>query len=70
MIYFIGIWFGLGAIAYPMCFGYFQNKYPSIAREYYWVDMRFALFIGFMGPCGLVVSLICSEGGRYGYKRK
>ena len=61
-------------IVYLVCFilnygitlAYFQRKYTEVARENYFSDVSFAIYMGILGPLGTVIAFFMSEYYKYG----
>jgi hypothetical protein len=51
-------WIACGIVGYGITFGYFQNEFPNIAREWRTMDRCFAVFIGLTGPVGILICAI------------
>lgn len=64
------IWAVCGALAYGLTLAYFQMKYPAIAYPWRHADTLVALLVAVFGPFGLIVTLLSSEGCRYGLRYK
>ncbi len=61
------IWIVCGVWAYGLTFGYFQGKWPNIAKGFESLHRRLALTIAVGGPLGVGFALW--EGGtKYGLK--
>lgn len=60
-------WTICGVFAYGGTFAYFQRNWPLLARDQYWMDMIFSLFIGLGGPAGLLPTVVLSQ-FRHGLK--
>lgn len=65
----IGIYILCCVIAYGITFAYYQRRYPLIAKDWYYLDMRFAIFVSLTGPFQLVSQLLI-HGIKYGVKFK
>ena len=62
------IWVICGILAYGITFGYFQRKFPLLAKRSYMEDAGFATIIGIFGVVGLLLSVCLSGFCRYGLK--
>jgi len=62
-------WVICGVLAYGLSFAYFQRNWPSIAEQEYYSDMLFSIFIGVLGPIGLL-SVILNDEDTCGFKFK
>ena len=60
-------WTLCGILSYGLSFAYHQRRYPTIADEMYWLDMRFCASTALAGPINLLVVLI-NCGFRHGFK--
>lgn len=47
-------WIIIGVFNYGMTFGHFQNTFPTIAKIFHKNDICFGLFMGVLGPIGLI----------------
>lgn len=63
-------WIGCGILAYGATFAYFQGRFASIAHLCRTGDRIFAIFIGILGPIGLLLATILGVFFRYGLKFK
>jgi hypothetical protein len=43
-----------GFIAYGLSFGFWQNNFPTLAKENYQKDLFESIFVGFFGILGLI----------------
>ena len=60
-------WLICATIAASITLGYFQNKWPFLAKEQYRGDLSKVWFLGlFFGPVALVVSFFLSGFCQYG----
>ena len=62
-------WFICGFFGYGFSFACFQRRYPTIAKDKYWEDFFFSLFIFIVGPAGLF-AVFMDKGYNYGFKIK
>jgi hypothetical protein len=47
-----------GIVGYGITFGYFQNEFQTVAREWRTVYRCFAVFVGLLGPVGILVCAV------------
>jgi len=64
------IWVICGVLAYGICFGYLQRKFPDIAEEEYRRDMGTSVLFGFGGPITLSVLFFMTGFAEHGLKFK
>jgi hypothetical protein len=64
----LSVWVMCGILAYGVTFAHMQGKYPTLAEEDYWTDMRFSVLIGLCGPVSLLVVLCFSGFAQHGFK--
>lgn len=67
---FVIFWIICGVFAYAGTLAHFQRKYASIASLHYREDVAFAVFLGVMGPLGLISTAFASGFFAYGLKFK
>lgn len=69
IVYFICV-----PVIYSIFFGYTQNKFHTIAENHYYADMGnsmiFSLVYGLFGPFGVLLALMLTKFGRFGFKFK
>jgi len=56
-------WIVIGVFNYGMAFGHFQNTFPTLAPIFYRSDILFSLFLGIVGPIGLIAFLVLKISG-------
>lgn len=52
------IWVICGMLSYGHSFGFYQRNWPNIAERCCTQDQRFSVFMAFLGPVSLAISLI------------
>ncbi len=63
-------WLVCGILGYGITFGDMQGSFPTIAEDGYRRHFTFAVFIGLLGPAGLIVSFFMSSFVEHGLKWK
>ena len=62
-------WLVCGVYAWGTEFAYFQGAYPTIAKENYREDLKFAVGLGLLGgPLAALVSLFMSGFNKHGWR--
>lgn len=59
-------WLAYGVPAYGLTLAYFHREFPQEANESDAIVFFFAVFIGALGPVGLIVAFIKSKWGQHG----
>ena len=69
MEYLLFTWVVCGVASYASCLAFFQRKSNAygIAREARTGDITFAVFVGLLGPVGLVAQISLAENFKYGF---
>ncbi len=60
-------WIVTSVLTYGFTYSYFQNKYPTIAKESEQEDRNHAMFMSLIPFCGFLV-VIMKRGYKYGLK--
>ena len=67
LIFIVVAWSICATITASITLGYFQRKFPSIAKDEYRTDLSMGWFFGlFFGPAGLLMSFFLSGFCQYG----
>lgn len=66
---YILLWALCGVAAAGLIFAYFQGRFEKTADQYLALDREFALLFGLSaGPLALVIAILGTEFGRYGWR--
>jgi len=67
----IPIWLLCSFLNYGLEFAYWQNKWPTIAKQHYKQDKKEAIFMSMFGPLALIITLsFIIQDKYYGFKLK
>ncbi len=67
---YIVIYMITGIFGYGITFASMQGMFPDLAEEGYRGDFTFAVFVGLLGPVGLIAMLFMSSFVKHGLKWK
>lgn len=59
-------WILCGVVAYGISLGYWQNEWKELASRHARPDVRMSVFMGTLGPVGLIVIFFFSSRVKHG----